>query len=117
MIRRPPRSTLFPYTTLFRSLRDRASREIDPHCAPPLPSEVHDVRTGPAAKVERPTRWVRRHEALELGWGHPRVPTTLSRQPVPSAEEEPPHRLRLGRDQSTATPQTEPFACLASHVS
>src|SRR3712207_8322455 len=25
MIRRPPRSTLFPYTTLFRSLRDRDS--------------------------------------------------------------------------------------------
>src|SRR3712207_7289142 len=24
MIRRPPRSTLFPYTTLFRSIRDRA---------------------------------------------------------------------------------------------
>src|SRR5260370_13759009 len=27
MIRRPPRSTLFPYTTLFRSLRDVASVE------------------------------------------------------------------------------------------
>src|SRR2546430_8166915 len=26
MIRRPPRSTLFPYTTLFRSRRQRASR-------------------------------------------------------------------------------------------
>src|SRR5256885_3480313 len=26
MIRRPPRSTLFPYTTLFRSPRARASR-------------------------------------------------------------------------------------------
>src|SRR2546426_2543263 len=26
MIRRPPRSTLFPYTTLFRSLRRRARR-------------------------------------------------------------------------------------------
>src|SRR2546427_1932825 len=26
MIRRPPRSTLFPYTTLFRSLSTRASR-------------------------------------------------------------------------------------------
>src|SRR5258707_7925034 len=26
MIRRPPRSTLFPYTTLFRSDRDRAER-------------------------------------------------------------------------------------------
>src|SRR2546425_3136832 len=28
MIRRPPRSTLFPYTTLFRSLRDRMVRRI-----------------------------------------------------------------------------------------
>src|SRR2546425_6980461 len=26
MIRRPPRSTLFPYTTLFRSLRDSGCR-------------------------------------------------------------------------------------------
>src|SRR2546426_4750128 len=26
MIRRPPRSTLFPYTTLFRSPRDRRAR-------------------------------------------------------------------------------------------
>src|SRR2546422_7594951 len=26
MIRRPPRSTLFPYTTLFRSLREGRSR-------------------------------------------------------------------------------------------
>src|SRR3712207_7673104 len=28
MIRRPPRSTLFPYTTLFRSLMARMVREI-----------------------------------------------------------------------------------------
>src|SRR3712207_7643028 len=27
MIRRPPRSTLFPYTTLFRSLADRAHQK------------------------------------------------------------------------------------------
>src|SRR3712207_9003770 len=27
MIRRPPRSTLFPYTTLFRSARSRFSRQ------------------------------------------------------------------------------------------
>src|SRR2546429_9959419 len=27
MIRRPPRSTLFPYTTLFRSPRERSYRE------------------------------------------------------------------------------------------
>src|SRR5258706_7441794 len=28
MIRRPPRSTLFPYTTLFRSLRGRDHRRL-----------------------------------------------------------------------------------------
>src|SRR5256885_9998947 len=31
MIRRPPRSTLFPYTTLFRSLRPRDGVEDDRH--------------------------------------------------------------------------------------
>src|SRR2546422_7574170 len=41
MIRRPPRSTLFPYTTLFRSEFQTADpREIqegrDPHGIPPL---------------------------------------------------------------------------------
>src|SRR5437762_4185091 len=29
MIRRPPRSTLFPYTTLFRSGRDRSPRGLE----------------------------------------------------------------------------------------
>src|SRR3712207_8537554 len=34
MIRRPPRSTLFPYTTLFRSLGDESrGDEEDLHCA------------------------------------------------------------------------------------
>src|SRR2546422_7046509 len=31
MIRRPPRSTLFPYTTLFRSLQQQRSREHRRH--------------------------------------------------------------------------------------
>src|SRR3712207_7927918 len=33
MIRRPPRSTLFPYTTLFRSARDpgQRRRRVPPH--------------------------------------------------------------------------------------
>src|SRR5258706_654755 len=35
MIRRPPRSTLFPYTTLFRSLRSRSTIAWPAH-APPL---------------------------------------------------------------------------------
>src|SRR5690348_17527600 len=31
MIRRPPRSTLFPYTTLFRSERGVAAKDADGH--------------------------------------------------------------------------------------
>src|SRR4051812_49657242 len=31
MIRRPPRSTLFPYTTLFRSLQHRAHEALGQH--------------------------------------------------------------------------------------
>src|SRR3712207_8063808 len=51
MIRRPPRSTLFPYTTLFRSLGDAAAesgrREV--HHAPPAqrlrqPADLLDER-------------------------------------------------------------------------
>src|SRR5215211_8245025 len=41
MIRRPPRSTLFPYTTLFRSRRQRRPDRLEPdpddeHCIAPL---------------------------------------------------------------------------------
>src|SRR2546426_7061084 len=35
MIRRPPRSTLFPYTTLFRSIRSRSPTMI---VVPPVPT-------------------------------------------------------------------------------
>src|SRR2546425_10631585 len=41
MIRRPPRSTLFPYTTLFRSLVDGIGQEADL-------SVTHDLGNGAA---------------------------------------------------------------------
>src|SRR3712207_7368598 len=39
MIRRPPRSTLFPYTTLFRSLGRQGLRDV-PRLDPGLPEEA-----------------------------------------------------------------------------
>src|SRR5262245_64696732 len=54
MIRRPPRSTLFPYTTLFRSLAGRAIRRQDEatgardrllrRAGGPVVGDLHDVR-------------------------------------------------------------------------
>src|SRR2546425_5790533 len=52
MIRRPPRSTLFPYTTLFRS-----RLTFDLHGLPPTPEEVDAFvkvyRAKPQAALER----------------------------------------------------------------
>src|SRR2546430_5335744 len=46
MIRRPPRSTLFPYTTLFRSKKVRDTLGV------PVLSDVHQVsEVAPAAEV------------------------------------------------------------------
>src|SRR2546430_7735343 len=47
MIRRPPRSTLFPYTPLFRSAR-RAIEEL----APPIAARRRDGTVGEAARVQ-----------------------------------------------------------------
>src|SRR5258708_170642 len=49
MIRRPPRSTLFPYTTLFRSLRRRAGQRRE------------RLRDGLDAERQHGGRWRRRH--------------------------------------------------------
>src|SRR2546428_5150114 len=44
MIRRPPRSTLFPYTTLFRSFVDTSFREpaLSASCAAGLANNLND---------------------------------------------------------------------------
>src|SRR2546430_12576132 len=50
IIRRPPRSTLFPYTTLFRS-RIRAYA-LRPPCTP-----ASRARSAPASRRRRPPCW------------------------------------------------------------
>src|SRR5256885_10139936 len=56
MIRRPPRSTLFPYTTLFRSHRHRLHRHGEPE-------ESRDRRGSAAHRARaRPDEDVRRRD-------------------------------------------------------
>src|SRR3712207_7771846 len=52
MIRRPPRSTLFPYTTLFRS-----SRALRPSTAKVSPSSATSASSAHPSSSERTTRY------------------------------------------------------------
>src|SRR5688572_31511105 len=62
MIRRPPRSTLFPYTTLFRS--DRAGKEDDRRAGPLLRAAGQRVRPRrvPHVLYQQPRRKQRSEE-------------------------------------------------------
>src|SRR2546425_10924158 len=53
MIRRPPRSTLFPYTTLFRSLQGRALRRQGGDARRRRADRALRVRAGPPAQGAR----------------------------------------------------------------
>src|SRR5256885_4461096 len=71
MIRRPPRSTLFPYTTLFRSLLereqshvadsaptchlDRTWRDIDPDDAPSAPLQFQGSSPRAQTGIQHPS--------------------------------------------------------------
>src|SRR2546421_8875222 len=50
MIRRPPRSTLFPYTTLFRSHRTSRSQRS---CSPPRSTQPPSRRRAVAMELSR----------------------------------------------------------------
>src|SRR2546422_3164325 len=53
MIRRPPRSTLFPYTTLFRSPPDQSTDDSQRHDAAALPASPHARRSEPFPRRPR----------------------------------------------------------------
>src|SRR2546422_7730069 len=65
MIRRPPRSTLFPYTTLFRSYGDEVGLDgkNDPFCRKPFPWQVEKQDTALFALYQRMI-------ALDVMWDH-----------------------------------------------
>src|SRR5260370_12819013 len=57
MIRRPPRSTLFPYTTLFRSYRDRTVRRwrSGAGVSDPARGRLIEMPTIPFTRLATPT--------------------------------------------------------------
>src|SRR2546428_9215182 len=57
MIRRPPRSTLFPYTTLFRSDAAHPGRRPPPYSPPcsPSPAPIESTAANTAARSEEHT--------------------------------------------------------------
>src|SRR5258707_9031848 len=57
MIRRPPRSTLFPYTTLFRSTPPSAAAARLDRASSPLPEKKSTARAAPA-RADRPFRGI-----------------------------------------------------------
>src|SRR5256885_11212168 len=63
MIRRPPRSTLFPYTTLFRSRRGPS----EPAMARPGPAGAGSLRRGEPARARLHTGLLPRSSSLVRG--------------------------------------------------
>src|SRR6266536_2524565 len=55
MIRRPPRSTLFPYTTLFRS---RPHRHPRPHRRPPPRGRDPSIRDRKSTRLNSSHEWI-----------------------------------------------------------
>src|SRR2546425_9982856 len=53
MIRRPPRSTLFPYTTLFRSLGERRGASEPPDVVGQVAPQVHEVEGAEGVQLAR----------------------------------------------------------------
>src|SRR3989442_11558722 len=73
MIRRPPRSTLFPYTTLFRSpwpVRSVRAKAAFRRAVPPAPRALAPERRGAAF---RPRAFSRDRKSTRLNSSHVRI--------------------------------------------
>src|SRR5256886_11893250 len=62
MIRRPPRSTLFPYTTLFRSPGSPAGRSSS------TPTAVRPATAAARSRARIPRRWTARRRTRPATW-------------------------------------------------
>src|SRR3989449_9758616 len=99
MIRRPPRSTLFPYTTLFRSVIREATRDVPPdgqllaHRVREETGLDHEpVGLGELAPVRDEC-----HQGRAVGW-RPLVVTGIQRSPEGEPE------VRVGSERPVERP-------------
>src|SRR3712207_9025107 len=70
MIRRPPRSTLFPYTTLFRSLRDerhRCNQQNDESCAAHESKLMHTLSSSIVGVADNRNAAAAKHRIVTVG--------------------------------------------------
>src|SRR3712207_6863157 len=76
MIRRPPRSTLFPYTTLFRSVVQHDGRGVQPRVGAHRRGVVareHGRLEGPGQRVRPPDRLVQDRKSTRLNSSHANI--------------------------------------------
>src|SRR3712207_9147042 len=115
MIRRPPRSTLFPYTTLFRSVRGRANSDLTPELALSVARAAagvladRDGTSRPVAVVGRDPRASGEmlEAAVVAGLGRRRGPELRAALPAtPSRAPLPPHTR--GRLRGLVSANTKP---------
>src|SRR5688572_1707911 len=87
MIRRPPRSTLFPYTTLFRSLDDRLPAELALDAHPVLVrARVGQVGVDDADGVDREGRRRAERERRRVVSREDGQPVAQQRARLPAGE-------------------------------
>src|SRR5271163_4313266 len=89
MIRRPPRSTLFPYTTLFRSLRRksclRRPRSPSPRRASPIPQRSEEHTSELQSRSDLVCRLLlekKKHGWHQIQWLRTIHPSTTKRTPI-----------------------------------
>src|ERR1039458_885367 len=97
MIRRPPRSTLFPYTTLFRSLTPQTRDSTAESPASPAPTPARSGSPSPAqfptTLLLKPAIPPQNHARLPLPPQHAQAPRLQCEQfPAPRLQPHPPRR-------------------------
>src|SRR3989441_1939789 len=118
MIRRPPRSTLFPYTTLFRSRR--RARPRTPYRCTRLDRGDHARRTRSSRKTgfAGTTRRLETHQSaltIELGGGTGVLPSQTHPFACGATTRVVSRAVGLRRAEDSCLPsQTHPFACGAT---